>query len=247
MIALAVSASLAHAGEARLAWHDCRGDGGTVLKHFACDTNAGTQTLVGSFILDQPMGDYVGHEVIIDAQSGGTSLPAWWQFFNVGSCRRTALTVSFDFTPLANETCVDPFSTGSAPVGGIAAYCVVGANCVDAPIDASRVRIKIAGAMADPGALDSGMEWHGFRLLIANANTTGAGACAGCSTPVCLVLNSIKAAGLGGASELCVGEGQQNAGWQCGTSLAYGICDGSADCATPVRNPTWGQIKSLWR
>ena len=101
--------------------------------------------------------------------------------------------------------------------------------------------------MAVPGTLDAGIEWHAYRMTIANTNTVGAGACAGCTTPVCLVQNSIKAASIGGASELCVAGTEANAGWQCAMTFTHACLASSGNCVTPTRNPTWGQIKSLWR
>src|SRR5690349_1796199 len=51
--ALLAVASAAHAAGVSLRWNDCYGDGGVQNKNFACDTNAGSQTLVGSFTLDR--------------------------------------------------------------------------------------------------------------------------------------------------------------------------------------------------
>jgi hypothetical protein len=247
--------SIAWAGQARMAWNDCAASGGTQLRAFACDVNTGSNKAVGTFVLDQPMSDFVGVEVVIDLKSAANAMPPWWQFFNPGSCRRISMNATFDFSFLASSECVDPF--GQPGQGGLAGYCVPGSNCVDAPYEASRARIKMAGAIADPVALETGLEYYAFILTITNAKTVGADACAGCLEPVCLLLNSIKAAGLNGATELTTVGADPNPGligWQCGLATFYnpsaiGVCAGNhPDCeSTPVRNPTWGQIKSLWR
>jgi hypothetical protein len=239
---LALTASMALAGSVNFAWTGCPADGGSSSRTFACNTNTGNHVAVGSFTPSSSMGDFVGVEVVIDLQATSASLPAWWSFFNVGSCRGSAISATFDFSVLAGG-CADPF--GSPGQGGLAAYCVTGANCVDAPEDLNRARIKAAGAVAEPVAIDGGIEYYGVRLAVTNAKTVGTGACAGCTDGVCLVLNSIKSAGLSGASELNTSDApgsNAHITWQNGSSIPGG-CPGSV----PTQTKTWGQVKSLYR
>ncbi len=249
----------ASAGIANIAWDECTGEGGTRLKSFACNVNTGQQRIVGSFVLDQPLADYVGMEAVVDGMAASSALPPWWQFFNAGSCRQISMFATSDFSVLPQTGCADPFQ-GYPGQGGLAAYCVMGANCVDAPTDTRRFRIKMAGAVADPLPVAAGVEYYAFILTIRNAKTVGTGACSGCLEPVCLRVNSIKAAGLSGTVEMNSGTGrpEERVGWQCGQwdpsgppphgDWWYLNCTLDVSCAaTPVRNATWGQIKSLWR
>ena len=242
---LALTASMALAGSVNFAWTGCPADGGSSSRTFACNTNTGSHVAIGSFTVNNVLADFVGVEVVVDLQSTSGTLPAWWTFFNpppVANCRGSALAATFDFSVLAGG-CADPF--GQPGQGGLAAYCVVGANCVDAPADANRARIKAAGAVADPVQINPGIEYYGVRLAITNAKTVGTGACAGCNEGVCLVLNSIKAAGLSGTVEMNTSDAPGSSSyitWQNGGSIPGG-CPGNV----PSKNQTWGQVKSLYR
>ena len=73
---------------------------------------------------------------------------------------------------------------------------------------------------------------------------SGVGSCAGCLRGACLVLNSVQLGRLPGASPTLVTVVPTSGGtpgiatWQ----------NGHAECAAvPVRNRTWGAIKSLYR
>jgi hypothetical protein len=239
---LALTASMALAGSVNFSWTQCIADAGLQNRTFACNSNSGTNVAIGTFTLDNELTDFVGVEVVVDLQSAN-ALPAWWQFFNAGACRGTAISATFDFSVLAGG-CADPF--GQPGTGGVAAYCVLGANCVDAPETNNRARVKAAGAVADPTPISAGTEYYGVRFAITNAKTVGTGACAGCTEPVCLVLNSIKAAGLSGGAELNTDgnlAGTDNfITWQGGAIGGLGC-----PLATPTQNKTWGQVKSLYR
>ncbi len=66
----------AHAGdELYLRWDNCLGDGGTYNTVFACDTNAGTETLGGSFRLGVTTVSIVGLDVIVDLAALGSAIP----------------------------------------------------------------------------------------------------------------------------------------------------------------------------
>src|SRR5512143_545213 len=94
---LAVSASVAAAGAGtNLRWNGCFGEGtGASNKAFACNTNTGTNLMVGSFQLGTDILQTPGQEVVIDFASADATLPAWWQFKNAGTCRQAALTMNF--------------------------------------------------------------------------------------------------------------------------------------------------------
>lgn len=229
---LALTSSMALAGGVNLAWVDCKSNSNSLAnKSFACNTNAGSNALAGSFVLLAPMPDFVAVEIVVDLQSQSAALPAWWEFGS-GGCRDGSMSITFDFSVFANPdfACSDPF--GRVAQGGLANYTVTG----------NRARAIGVGAIASEQrqALAAGTEYYGFRMAINNLKTVGTGACAGCSTPVCIVLNSIRAVGVGAGSaeDNTAPIASQFATWQNGT----GQC-----AATPTQNKTWGQVKSLYR
>lgn len=232
---LALSATVAAAGSVNLYWNDCVGNGGVTNKTFACATNAGNNVAAGSFILTQPMADFVSVEIVLDLEVEAVTLvPDWWTFSPIpGACRGGAISITFDFSvfPNINLACTDPF--GRVAQGGLANYTVTG----------NRARIIGVGAIATENAqpLAAGTEYYGFRLAFNNSKTTGAGSCAGCSSPVAIVLNTCRAVGLAAGS---LEDNFSAATSQCITWQGAG----QATClATPVQNRTWGQVKSLYR
>ena len=87
--------------------------------------------------------------------------------------------------------------------------------------------------------------YYGVKLVIQNTWTTGVGACAGCSSSACLVLNSIevvRTAGAPGGNLVIQAPGGGNLNW----ARWGGSPD--ADCGlVPARALTWGGVKSLYR
>jgi hypothetical protein len=229
---LALTASMAQAGTINVGWQACLNDGGTGVRTSTCASNLGSAgVLTGSYTLSAGQPLKVGDEVVIDLQIGDGSapVPPWWQFFNAGSCRQTALSANFIYGgPQAG--CVDAWSGQAA--GGLAAYFT---NYGGVP---GRARIIIGGAVAAPIDLPADLELFSFNLAIGNANTT---TCAGCNSPVAIVLNEVKSVQQDGSSERCNSPAQsQCGGWNGGGT--------PTNCgATPAVNTSWGQVKSLYR
>ena len=241
---LAVAASVATAGPGvNLRWSSCFGDGGALNKAFTCNTNAGTNQLVGSFELAANMIGVSGNEQVIDLASASATLPAWWQFKNTGTCRQTALSVNFAMNAL-NVVCAD-WGAGQSN-GAIGAYNI-------GYLSPNRARIIMASAVPPSLLQDlfAGTEYWSFNLLISNAKTVGTGACAGCSTPVCIALSSINVTTqeqarnrkLSGPTN---GTDSNYSTWQGGGVPVTGLGSG-CPAATPSQNRTWGQVKSLYR
>lgn len=234
---LAVTASVASAQGLNLAWNNCYGEGAPVSnKVFACASNSGTNLAVASFIPATTLPTVNGNEVVFDLQSAGSTLPAWWQFKNAGSCRQASLTVNF-VANAGNLACVDEFSGAGA--GGIGAYTVSASNP-----NRARLTVAIAVPASSITPVVAGTEYFAMNLLISNAKTVGTGSCAGCSTPVCLVLNSIKLTQPVGVGDVLIGNpaGNNAITWQGGA-----IDGGGCPAAVPTRNTTWGAVKSLYR
>ena len=238
---LALSATVASAAGVNLAWLRCFGEGsGTQNRTFACASNTGSNLAVGSFIAPAGTQGVSGNEVVIDLQSQGTVLPAWWQLRGTGQCRGVgtpALSVNFVANG-ADAVCIDEFGGGGA--GGIGAYTVGYGGALN------RARLTMAIATAAPAPLDADVEYFAFNMIITNTKSVGTGSCAGCSIPVCIVLNSIKltqGVGVGDFTLSQPGDPSSNdIAWQGGAIGGPGC-----PAATPTKNATWGSVKSLYR
>jgi hypothetical protein len=115
-----LSTTAAHAAQGvNLRWSSCFGDGGTVNRNFACDTNAGTNVLVGSFELGTPLAQVSGNEMTLWLRFGSLGLPAWWAFTKEGFCRQASLALGTALPPAA-QNCVD--WAGGQSAGGIGDY-----------------------------------------------------------------------------------------------------------------------------
>jgi hypothetical protein len=248
LLAMTASVAAAAAGVG-LRWNACNADGGIQNKTFACNTNNGTNALVGTFELGALLPGVVGTEIVIDLASADPTLPAWWSLRNAGTCRPTSLVMNATISPVA-ANCID-WAQGAA-AGGIGAY-NIGAR------GANTARIVAALAVAASGAadLDPGTEYFSFNLNINNLKTVGTGSCAGCSNPVCIVFNSIAVVQpvplvgvkLTGPSN---GTDSDVALWQGGAGVVVPPgpwTGGGSGCpaATPTTNKTWGQVKTLYR
>jgi hypothetical protein len=242
-----------------LRWDQCYGDAGVWNKNFACDTNVGSESMVASFELDSDMQGLQGVELRLDIAADAVSLPAWWQFKNVGTCRSTSLAMAVTPPPGA-ANCVD--WTNALAAGGIGAYQVgtFGAN-----------KAAIVAAMAVPADpvtnVLAGSEYFAGRFTINHAKTVGTGACAGCLTPVCIIFSSAKLTTSTPANDRFLTRGANYLGsqyvtWQSGYPInivpqcQFNIvgCVNSRvnmDCvlATPTnsRGSTWGAVKALYR
>ncbi|MBI5709399.1 MAG: hypothetical protein HZC42_03720 [Candidatus Eisenbacteria bacterium] len=239
MVEVLALASEAPAAGVNFSWDACTAEGGVQSKTFACNTNAGSRAAWGSFVVAAAQDSFVGVEVVINVQAQSDTLPDWWQFFNSGACRQTALSTSFDFTSAPGTTCTDPWFGLAA--GGWAAYHTI--NTVP-PVpsglaNAARIKIGAAVSSTSPLSLAAGTEYYCFRLVLTNAKTVGSGACSGCDVPVCLTLSEIKVAQLNGAVEALTQPISQN--------VVYWQSSGGSCGTTAPRNTTWGQIRSVLR
>jgi hypothetical protein len=234
LLALTAGLAVAGPGGLNLGWLDCTGDPPSLDRTSLCNSNAGVNTLVGSFMAPSCVNAMSANEMVMDLQSLGGSLPLWWGL-RTGLCRPASLGSSFDFTA-GPFTCYDYWQGGA-----------IGALSMEAPVG-NKARIK--GVYALPAGdsritgVPEGTEVYSFKANINNAKTTGLGACSGCNVGVCLVLNSIKINQP--VSEPCGGKFvsavamRNHATWQGGIG-------GDCLAATPAKNTTWGSVKALYR
>ncbi len=238
LIALALMAPAARAAGFDLRWDACPGDGGVSNRNFACDTEAGMNTLVASFRLDQPINSVALIEGVLDLiVANGQPVPAWWDFI---SCRPGSLNA--DATIYATAAACADWSPGTG-FAGVIGY--DGSGSIAPGDQASHRRIKVACTHDVPQPnLAASQDYFLFNVQIDNFLTidTGGGECAGCSLPACIVLNSLRF--LNTSFQVTLLETPNSAGsnfatWQGGSG---------ANCmSVPVKQATWGAIKSLYR
>jgi hypothetical protein len=232
-----------HPGVA-LSWSHCFGEGtGTANRAFACDTNAGVEELVGSFVLGADMANVSGNEIVINVSTAypyayadmpgppsGPPLPEWWKFMNAGTCRQAALTVMFAADP-ANVTCQD-WGQGQQ-VGLLGAYQIdfLGPGT-------ARILIGESVPPASLQTLHAGIEYYSFTLRISHAKTVGTGACAGCGTPVFLALNRVRVATPTGTDDRVMSGPVDGC---CSDLVSWNVAP------VPTRSSSWGAVKALYR
>ena len=237
--AMLFAASSALAGGLNLAWNNCASEGGVSNRVGACAANTGSNSLTGSFVPNANITGVTGIEIVIDliAGDGVSVLPAWWEVSGVGNCRAGALSMNATVNA-ANTICNDWASGGGA--GGLAAYDPSGTIAsVNQPAH-RRIKGGIAVAAASAADLFAVNEYFAFNALINNSKSVGVGSCAGCTTPVCIVLNSINVVPGTNPSQF-IGSGTSAtsnfATWQ-------GV--GPSCALVPTKNATWGQVKALY-
>jgi hypothetical protein len=222
-----------------LSWDDC-GSHGAQLRAFACDTNAGSNTLVGSFVAPAGVEQMDGNEFVLYLESADVLLPGWWSLRSV-LCRAGSLNANFDFTA-GPFNCSDYWQNGA-----------IGKIVMDAPAgNHARIRGAVALPSGDPRItpVPEGTHVYSFKATIDNAKTTGNGACGGCASLVCIVLQSIKLDQPLPLPSILVAnvDGRNWVSWQCPSFPvldAPGLCSFTS-CPTPARSQTWGQIKQLY-
>ena len=230
---LALSASIASAAGLNLSWTAC-GASGLANKTFACNVNTGAaEMMVASYVAPAGTQGITGMEAVIDLQSSTATLPAWWQFKNAGACRQTALAVAPN-----GAACDGDYWAGQAS-GGVSAYITPYAAA------ANRARLLIIYAVPSTLAapVDADIEYFAFTASVSHAKTVGSGSCAGCSDPVCIVLNEIKLTQAVGVGDFRI----QNAATRNFVTWQGGVVSGGCPAVVPTQNRTWGAVKSLYR
>jgi hypothetical protein len=235
---LAFAAPAAHAGGFNLTWGTgCWRENPATLHSFACDSNGGSASFTVSFAPDRNLDNFNSFYAVLNLQSDSPNMPDWWQLTHLGGCRDGALSTSAEFAAVPGG-CADPWQ-GQIPSYSItwrtALFPGVGYGDIPAP---NRAQFRVSYGTAPPLPLVIGAEYYGFRATINYQKTVGADACGGCRTPVILVLNEVTLVArvpnvlTGPLDNMCLH-------WQAA---------GATPCnATPVRNRTWGQLKSLYR
>ena len=230
---VAGTASLASAFGLNLGWNDCPSGVSYQLNNaFACDTNTGTQLMVGSYIPPPEVDAVDGNEVVLNLTTNQATLSPWWSMGSGGCVGRAGTpVVNFDFT-LGPFSCTD-YWQGQA----------VGASDYTRQFDGpNRARIRVICAVPDSlaGPQSPATEYYAFKVIISNARTVGSPSCAGCTDAACIVLNSIR-----------ITQAYPATYYPTITNPAISNFvtwrGGTGGCSTAARNVTWSSIKALYR
>jgi len=230
---LLATATAASAAGVNLRWNACAGDAGVQSRAFACTSNTGSNTFVGSYVLDADILHVNGNELVVDLATASASLPDWWRFTAVGTCRQAALSIAAH----DGTNCPDMFGLQASM--NIAAY-QMGLH------GPNSARILCVNAVQTALIVDlfAGQEYGIARWTMQNTKTVGAGSCAGCSTPACITFNSANITTEGGLSDTKLTSeatpGSNFITWQGGAGT-------NCPAAVPAKNATWGSVKSLYR
>lgn len=223
-----------------LSWGDC-GSFGTADKTSLCNSNTGTNSLYVSFVPPAGVDSMVSLVAIVDITSSTGLMPSWWDLAT-GGCRGGKISCNADFS--ANVNCVDYWGgTGTAALLYQSPFDSVNTTTSATALNVNHARVKgVCGVASTLGPVDPTMEFYAVKLNISNALTTGVGSCAGCTIPMCLVLNMVALSEPAPVPDFLLTApppgGRTQVTWQ----------GPGANCsAVPVKNKTWGQIKSLYR
>ena len=231
---LAMSVSLASAAGINLAFNDC-GTNGTPSQSFDCASNSGVPfAMFASFVPPAGVDNFLGVSSQMDITSSTASLPDWWKH-GTGQCRGTSgMTVDFNFTS-GPFGCAD-FYSGQAAGGSAYDVAFNGPN-------RARLRVQCAVPIDNRGPVDPSTEYYAYRVSLLRSKSTAAGSCAGCSTPMCIVLNSIQLFQPPDAlndPELVDPVNSNYVTWQAASVPGCPL-------STPTQNSSWGRVKSLYR
>lgn len=248
LLALMASAAFANTGTVNVRWNDCAGDGGVTTTTWPCNVNSTSLVrFVGSYTGDKQMDFFVAQDVTLDLQLSSPNVPDWWQMGDPPACRAGTLSLSLDTSSLpgTGASCPDTWDAGASATGLLTLYDPGFPN----GMNPNRVRIKLAIARSatDGVTLTAGQEYTSFILRFNRTKTVGSPSCAGCATPVSIVLNSIinynNPPIQTEASEAWTMQ-LPGPGGNCaqGNGGDLGLC-----AATPTKNKTWGAVKALYR
>lgn len=231
---LAASVSTAAAEGVNLAWNDC-GTFGQSSQTFDCLSNTGTPfALIASFVPPPNVNEFLGLAAQIDVSSSTGTLPDWWKH-GTSQCRGTSgIGVTANFAALPTS-CTD-FYNGNAVSGFLYEVGNAGPN-------RATLKVQTAVPFDNRGPIDPGTEYNAFRVNVQRAKSAAAGACSGCTTPTCLVLNSIQLYQPPEAGYDPVVSGPMHADFVTWQSESVAGCP----LSTPAKGSTWGQVKTLYR
>jgi len=230
--AMLVCASVAMAGGVNLnAGADAFGCAPVAGITNTCTSSTGSIVLVGSVVPSRDLVGFAASGVILDVQSAAATLPDFWR---LDACRLGKAVIAFDGTIGTCGTIWDAALGSALPVS---------AWQYNASLPA-RIRLNAGAAVAEPYNFTGGAELAVFKLTITKALTTGTGACTGCLTGACIVLNEVSLQEVGVTNYL---KESASAGQN---YVVYNNANGTSPLcpqSTPTQNRTWGSVKAMYR
>ena len=223
---------------------------------FMCDNNDAVFTVIGSAKAPAGLTRVTAEELVFDLQEEGGILTPWWHLEDAsastsGGCRGTdptanpvgSLLLTASFTGASTATCKNYW--GTSATGG--QYYVPGYG----GSDRARLEGVFARVVSTAGPLTANVQYYVANISLDARHTVpdptdpSAYVCSGCRQGVCIVFNSCKfdqpPGTPNGDITVDTQDIRQFVTWQGG----YGtLCGRVID---PVRNATWGRVKSLYR
>ena len=254
---LAQPASTAFAAGVDFVWNECLGAAtDTSSVTFLCTgTLNKNYNLICQMKVAADLPNFGAATAIIDLQRQGPAVAQtpFWHYEDTG-CQRSgtikglamqdnpALILPADavngcVAQETNATLSDPWGgDGSGGTEGIAVY------APDNPTP-GRARLVLIDAATGPSPLAAGVNYYMFHLTFNNKNRT---ACPGCTDSYAGVLNSMTLESTDGSQPTFLFTVDKSN--DCGLFSISPGAGGTALCnATPTRNTTWGQLKSMYR
>ena len=221
-------AGAANAQGLRVAWDHC-GDAGSANKTFPCSTSSGSDTVVISFFSPYNLPKFRQAGIFMHVCFAANVVPDWWQVvLGEGSCRLGALTA---VAPSLSDNCSSIWDPGSGPIQSVS---LIGGTT----LNGFRFYVDVAAADTSRAPnLVAGQEFELARLVLDHTRSAGPGACVGCSIGASIGADFVwfsqtdgQAVGTSGGAYVT---------WQDASLICRAI--------TPVKNRTWGQLKSMYR
>lgn len=191
---------------------------------FDCNNPPAEATLVVSFIA--PASDIFSITAKLDMCTLPDDLPPWWRFDDPEGCRYGLDEVTTNF---AGGPATFPMAwTASTSIIKQLTYGYGWSTAMN------RWEITIYNSNSTATPLVMGQEYYAFKMKF----HTPAGACAGCATPACFVLNDLIVQTSSGAMQTVMTY-ENWVKWQGG--------QGNCPFVVPVLPQTWGAIKAAYR
>ena len=217
-----------------IAWHDCSPPLGAGFNNqaFGCASDIQEFPLFPSFSLAASMDSVYSMELVVDVVVAADSLPPWWQM--APGCRPNGWAADAAMSPSCNDAWG---GLGTGSFQGWIPGTPGGSN------KHGRLLVAVGTLPQNAVSLIANESYTACRILLRSTNTTLCND--GCTTPACMVFNSLLIRRLHGpADQEIVISGPETGG----SDRAYWQQVGGADCsAVPVRRVTWGAVKALYR
>ena len=237
------------AGEARagldLTWQACPANGGTSNINVDCSSN-GYYDLVGTFQVPEPHDCLYDIFATLDLQVEGSAVLTPFWHFETGGCNSGGVVTSSGRDELQGRCSAPSPWDSNTTQGFFSGPSRYGPN-------RTRFFVVVVSRAFTVDSLSVGQTYFAFHLRFRTSNATeSGGACLGCRDRVAIVWNSCQFDALIPDAESCreriFGPYSIISSPGLVSNCATWNDASSATCAaTPVRNLTWGKLKTLYR